>query len=360
MFEKMVPKYIRNLKPYEAGKPLEEVERELGLKRSIKMASNENPIGPSPKAVKAIASESKRVNYYPEGGCFYLHEKLVKKLSVKPAELTIGNGSNEMIELLLRTFLRPGDNIVVSQYAFLMYKIAACGMGVEVRVAKAKNLGHDLLAMLSLIDKKTGLVFIANPNNPTGTSVNKKQLRHFLDTAPKIPIVMDEAYFEYVEARDYPDTILMRKKHRNLVTLRTFSKVYGLAGLRVGYAVADKEIIGYLNRIRQPFNVNMLAQAGASAALGDSAHLKKTLLMNQRGKKQLYKGLADDDIEFFPTEANFILIKTGKGRKIFEKLMSKGVIVRPMDVYGLPECIRVTIGTNDENSRFLKTLHAVL
>ncbi len=357
---KSVPDYIRSLKPYEPGKPLDEVERELGIRRSVKMASNENPLGPSPKALAAVRKAAAKVNFYPEGGCFYLHEKLAKKLSIRPNELVIGNGSNEMIELLFRVLLRQGDNIVISQQAFLMYKIAALGMGVEVREAKSIGYGHDLNAMAKLINRRTKLLFIANPNNPTGTYLNKEQLTAFLTSIPKVPVVMDEAYYEYVEARDYPDTIAMRKKFSNIITLRTFSKAYGLAGLRIGYAVGNPELIDYLNRVRQPFNVNMLAQAGALAALGDVGHIKKSQKINQQGKKQLYRELAKRGIEFYPTEANFILVKVGKGRKVFNQLMAKGVVVRPMDVYGLPGCIRVTIGRKEDNKRFILELAKLL
>lgn len=357
---RLVPSYIKTIKPYEPGKPVEELERELGIRRSVKMASNENPLGPSPKAVKAIASAAKKVNYYPEGGCFYLHEKMVKKLGIKPNEIVFGNGSNEIIELLIRCLVRPGDNIVVSEHAFLVYRLITEGAGGKVIVAPALNYGHDLKAMAKKINAKTRICFIASPNNPTGSYCDKRSLVNFLNSIPKIPVVMDEAYNEYVEARDYPDTLELRKKFPNIVTLRTFSKIYGLAGLRIGYGIGNSELIGYLNRIRQPFNVNSVAQAAALAAIGDGDHIKKSLRLNAQGKKQLYKLLAENNLDFLPTEGNFILVKVGNGRRVYNDMLKLGVVIRPMDVYGLPKFIRVTIGREKHNNRFIKAILKVV
>jgi len=357
---KLVPDYIRGLKPYEPGKPVEEVERELGIRRSIKMASNENPLGPSPRAVKAMTRAAKKVNYYPAGDCYYLRKKMVKKLGIKSEELIFGNGSNEIIELMTRCFARPGDNIVISEHAFLVYLLAGRSLGAEVRMAPAKNYGHDLAAMAERVDKKTKLVFIANPNNPTGGYCDRRSLTKFLQKIKSIPVVSDEAYFEYVQAGDYPDTLKLRKQFGNLVTLRTFSKMYGLAGLRIGYGIGSAELMQYLNRMRQPFNVNMMAQEAAIAALSDKEYLKKSLRVNSQGKKMLFKMLADNNLEFLPTETNFILVKTGNGRKVFQKMLRLGVVVRPMDVYGLPEFIRVTIGKKEQNAKFISTLLKVL
>ena len=351
--KKLVPNYIRELKPYEPGKPVEEVERELGIRRSIKMASNENPLGPSPKAVKAMAKAAKKANYYPEGNCHYLRKKVVKKLGIKSEELIFGNGSNEIIELMTRCFVRPGDNIVISQYAFLVYTLVGKAVGAEVRVVPAKNYGHDLAAMADMVDKKTKLVFIANPNNPTGGYCDRRSLTTLLKKVKDIPVVSDEAYFEYAQAGDYPDTLKLRKQFNNLVVLRTFSKMYGLAGLRIGYGIGNAELVQYLNRMRQPFNVNMMAQEAAIAALADKEYLHKSLRLNNQGKKMLFKELADNNLEFLPTETNFILIKTGNGRKVFQKMLKLGVVVRPMDVYGLPEFIRVTIGKKEQNAKFM-------
>lgn len=357
---KLVPDYIRELKPYEPGKPVEEVERELGIRRSIKMASNENPLGVPPKAVQAMEQSAKKANFYPEGGCHYLRKKMVAKLKIKPEELIFGNGSNEIIELLTRCFARPGDKIVISEYAFLVYKLAGKAVGADVRVAPAKNYGHDLAAIADMIDKKTKLVFISNPNNPTGSYCDTRSLTRLLKKVTNIPVVLDEAYFEYVEARDYPDTLKLRKQFTNMVTLRTFSKMYGLAGLRIGYGVGDAKLVQYLNRMRQPFNVNMMAQNAAIAALADREFLKKSLKLNSDGKKFLFRELAENNLEFLPTETNFILIKTRKGRKVFQEMLKLGVVVRPMDVYGLPEFIRVTIGKKSDNVRFMSALLKVI
>jgi histidinol-phosphate aminotransferase len=353
---KLVPAYIRGLKPYEPGKPVEEVERELGIRRSIKMASNENPLGPSPRAIKAMGKTAKKVNFYPEGDCYYLRLKMLKKLGIKTEELIFGNGSNEIIELMVHCFVRPGDSIVVSEHSFLVYKLAGQSVGAEVRVAPAKNYGHDLEAMAELVDKKTKLVFIANPNNPTGSYCDRRSMNKFLRKVKDIPVVIDEAYCEYVKAGDYPDTLSMRRQCKNLVILRTFSKIYGLAGLRIGYGIGEAELVQYLNRMRQPFNVNMMAQDAAIAALSDREHVKKSVKQNGEGKKYLYRELAENDFEFLPTEANFILVKTGNGRKVFRKMLNLGVVVRPMDVYELPGFIRVTIGKKEQNVRFMKAL----
>ncbi len=362
-FERLVPEYIKTIKAYEPGMPVEEVERALGIKKCIKMASNENPLGPSPLATKAILDTAKKVHFYPESDCFYLREKALKAFGVKTEELLFGNGSNELIELLIRCLVRKGDNIVISQHAFVVYRLVAQGVGADVLEAKAKNLGHDLNAMAKLVNSKTKLIFIANPNNPTGTYCNKNSLVRFLEKVGNVPVVMDEAYYEYAGAKDYPQTMELRKEFPNLFILRTFSKVYGLAGLRVGYGIGDPSIVKYLNRLRQPFNVNMVAQNAALAALGDKEHIRKSLRVNREGKKFLYAQLAKHGIEYLPTEANFILLKVGKGREVFQAMIPRGVVVRPMDGYGLPEYIRVTVDSEANNRRFisalLKTLKAL-
>jgi len=359
-FSELVPEYIRSINPYEPGKPIEEVERELGISNSLKLASNENPLGPSPKAVRAMREVVGKVNYYPEGGSPYLLTAVAKRLKVKESELVFGTGSNEVIELLMRCLLRKGDNIVTSRHAFLVYRLIAQGIGASVREAKAIDYGHDLDAMAKLVNKKTKIIFIANPNNPTGTYVTETELVKFLKKVPKVPVVMDEAYYEYAEAKDYPDTIKLRKKFPNLIALRTFSKCFGLAGLRVGYGVGDGELINYLNRLRQPFNVNSMAQVGALAALGDAEFIKRSIKTNSDGKQQLYKAFDKVGIEYLKTEANFICVNVGHGREVFENLQKEGVIVRPMDVYGLPAFIRVTIGKKAQNLRFLTALKHVL
>ncbi|GMT42026.1 MAG: histidinol-phosphate aminotransferase [bacterium] len=359
-YKAIVPEYIRKLKAYEPGKPIEEVERELGIRRSIKMASNENPLGPPQKALTAMEKTAKKAHYYPAGDCFYLRRKIVKKLGIKSDELVFGNGTNEIIELLIRCLVRPGDNIIVSEHAFLVYNLIGQGAGAQIRTAPAKHYGHDLAAMAKMVNRKTKLVFIANPNNPTGTYCDSRSLCGFLKSVKDIPVVLDEAYYDYVDTRDYPQTLEMRKKFPNLVITRTFSKIYGLAGLRIGFGIGDAELMQYLNRLRQPFNVNMMAQEAAIAALSDREHLNKSRRMNRDGKKFLYKELAKNDVEFLPTEANFLLIKVGKGRKVFSGMLKLGVVVRPMDVYGLPEFIRVTIGKKEQNAKFISVLTKVL
>jgi histidinol-phosphate aminotransferase len=354
--EQLVPSYIKSLKPYEPGKPVEEVERELGIKKCVKMASNENPLGPSKRAIKAIKDTAKKVHFYPEGDCYYLRQKAVKSFGIKSEELIFGNGSNEIIELLMRCLLRVGDNIVASQYSFLVYKLVAQGLGATTLEAPAKNLGHDLDAMANLINVKTKLIFVANPNNPTGTYTNERDLRKFLDRSQGLPVIMDEAYCEYAEAKDYPQTTKMLKEYPNLFILRTFSKIFGLAGLRIGYGIGNPALVQYLNRLRQPFNVNLMAQYAALAALDDKAHIKNSLRVNRSGKKLLYAELSKNKFEYVPTEANFILIKVGRGRDVFADLLLEGIIVRPMDGYGLPEYIRVTIDAEKNNKKFIKAL----
>lgn len=354
--ESLVPQYIKTLKPYEPGKPVEEVERELGITKITKMASNENPLGPSPKAIKAIRDVSTKTHFYPEGDCFYLRQKAIKAFDVRSEELIFGNGSNEIIELLMRCLLRKGDNIVVSRHAFLVYKLVAQGLGAETLEAPDKKLGHDLSAMAKLINKKTKMVFIANPNNPTGTYCNTRALKKFLKASQGVPVIMDEAYYEFAEAKDYPQTTKLRKEFPNIFILRTFSKVYGLAGLRVGYGIGDPALVQYLNRLRQPFNVNLVAQHAALAALDDKEHLKRSLKVNREGKKFLYAQLKKCGIEFQPTEANFMLVKVGNGREVFNAMLRLGIVVRPMDVYGLPEYIRVTVDVEKNNLKFIRAL----
>ena len=360
-FQNLVPPCIQSLLPYEPGKPLEEVERELGIRNCVKMASNENPLGPSPKAKKAIAAAINKIHFYPEGDAFYLRKRMVKALRVYSEELIFGNGSNELIELLIRCFVQRGDNVVVSRHAFVIYKLITQGAGGETLEAPATaHYGHDLDAMARLVNDRTKLVFIVNPNNPTGTYNTEKELCAFLEKVRHIPVVMDEAYFEYAAAKDYPQTMALRKKYPNIVILRTFSKAYGLAGLRIGYGIGDAELVQYLNRLRQPFNTNLPAQAAALAALDDKAHVSKSRTLNAAGLKFLYKELDRRKIPFLPSQANFILIKTGNGRTVFQKLLREGVVVRPMDVYALPDHIRVTIDTGRNNRRFLKALDKVL
>lgn len=355
-----VPENISTLVPYPPGKPIEELERELGITGSIKLASNENPLGPSPKALEAVRGALKALNRYPDGSGYYLREKLSERLGVPGDALVLANGSNEVIELMVRAFLRPGDEVVMADPSFAVYPIVTKAAGARSLTVPLTDLRHDLGAMAEAITDKTRIVFIANPNNPTGTIVTNRELRDFLRRVPDdVVVCLDEAYYEYVRSTSYPDGLSYVKEGWPVVVLRTFSKIYGLAGLRVGYGVAHPEIAGYLNRVRQPFNVNSLAQAAALAALDDEAHLKKSIENNTSGLEHLTRELKGLGYECVPTEANFFMIKVGDGRGVYDALLGRGVIVRPMASYGLDEYIRVTVGTPEENRRFLDALSAV-
>ena len=358
--KKLVSEEIEALVPYPPGKPIEEVERELGIKGSIKLASNENPLGPSPKAVDAVTNALKNLNRYPDGGCYYLKEKLASRLGVKPENIIIGNGSNEIIELVVRTFLRPGEEAVMGNPSFAVYPLVVPAAGGKAVLVPLKNLTHDLDAMADAITEKTKIVFIANPNNPTGTMNTKAQLDKFIGRLPDdIILVLDEAYYEFVTSKDFPNSFEYLKEGKNVVILRTFSKIYGLAGLRVGYGIAPERLNFYMNKVRQPFNVNSLAQIAAMAALDDEEHLKRSQKNNADGLKFLYGEIKAMGFEYVPTHANFFLIKVGKGKEVYDALLKQGVIVRPMASYGLGEYIRVTVGTPEENKRFVEAIKKV-
>jgi histidinol-phosphate aminotransferase len=358
--KKLVSDEIEALVPYPPGKPMEELERELGIKNSIKLASNENPLGPSPKAVKAITDALKNLNRYPDGGCFYLKERLAKKIGVKPDNLIIGNGSNEIIELVIRTFLRPGEDVVMGSPSFAVYPLAVPAAGGKAIQVSLKNLTHDLDAMADAVTERTKIIFIANPNNPTGTIVTKKQLDKFCERLPSdVVLVLDEAYYEFVTDSEFPSSLDYLKKGANVVILRTFSKIYGLAGLRIGYGIASEALNRYMNKVRQPFNVNSLAQIAAMAALDDEEHLKKSQKNNIDGLDFLFNEVKAMGFECVPTQANFFLMKVGKGKEIYDALLRQGVIVRPMGSYGLDEYIRVTVGLPEENKRFVETLKKI-
>lgn len=353
---------IDELVPYPPGKPIEELERELGISGSIKLASNENALGPSPKAVEAIRKAAEGLHRYPDGSCYYLRERMSEFVGVDPDMLTFGNGSNEIIELLIRAFLAPGDEAVMAEPSFAVYPIVvkAAG-GVARKVPLTSGFRHDLEAMAGEITDRTRIVFIANPNNPTGTIVTEDEFEAFLDVVPdEVIVCVDEAYCEFVRDPHYPETLrYVKEVDKPILLLRTFSKVYGLAGLRVGYGVAGRKLTDYLNRVRQPFNVNTLAQTAALACLDDSDHLEKTLRNNNEGLDYLYKEVERLGYEYVPTEANFFMIKVGDGAGVYDSLLKKGVIVRPMASYGMDEYIRVTVGTPGENERFIKTLAEV-
>jgi histidinol-phosphate aminotransferase len=353
---------IERLIPYVPGKPVEELEREMGIKNAVKLASNENPLGPSPKGIAMMKRYIKQLHRYPEGGCYYLSEKLSKNLGVKPENILFGNGSNEVLEIIGRTFYEHGDEIVFSQYAFIVYKLVAQALGAVYHEVPANNLGHDLYNMLNYIHPKTKIVYLANPNNPTGTMFTKKEFRDFMDKVPQTTlVVLDEAYSEYVDDKDYPDGLTFLKKYKNLIIVRTFSKIYGLAGLRIGYAVGDEKLISYMNRVREPFNVNTLAQFAALGALDDKEHIEKTKKITQEGFKYLYEELDKIGIEYIKSYGNFILIKTPmKGVDFYNLLLKEGVIVRPVAGYGLIDFVRVTVGTQTENKKFIIATKKVL
>ncbi len=354
----MLPrKSILNIKPYQPGKPIEEVKRELGLKDVIKMASNENPFGPSPRAVTAIKKYLADINRYPEGGCFYLRQALAKKLKVKPEQFVFGNGSDELIILALRAFVNEGDEVVVALPTFLIYEIAAAIQGARIKKVPTRYFKYDLNAMRAAITKNTKLVFIANPDNPNSTYVTRYELEKFLKGLPgETLIFIDEAYFDYVEEKDYPNGLDYISKN-NVIVTRSFSKSYGLAGLRVGYAVSSPGIARYMESVREPFNVNSIAQVGALAALKDKKFLSKTKKMTQQGKRFFYSELKKLGLRYVPSVTNFVLFEVGKDAgQICRKLLKKGVIVRNMKAWGLDTFIRVTVGREKENKRFIKEL----
>ncbi len=353
---------LKGLPVYQPGRPIEEVARELGMPAEdiIKLASNENPLGPSRKAVAAMRQALAGVNLYPDGNAFYLKQKLAEKLGVSPAHLVLGNGSNELIEFIGHALLSPEAEVVVSQYCFAVYPIVTALFGAKLVVVPAKSYGHDLEAMLAAVTPQTRVVFVANPNNPTGTRASAEALLRFVQAVPPhVTIALDEAYIEFLEQRlDLLPEI--RNGRANLLLMRTFSKIYGLAGLRLGYGIGHPELIAELEKIRQPFNINSLAQAGALAALDDQAHAEKTRRVNARGLKFYARAFKKLGLEFVPSSANFILVRVGEGQRVFEELQRLGVIVRPMGGYLLPEWVRISIGTARENARCLEALKAVL
>jgi histidinol-phosphate aminotransferase len=352
-----VPEYIRTLIPYAPGKPIEEVEREIGIANSIKLASNENPLGPSPLALEAMRQKLAQLHLYPDGDCFYLKSALAAKLDVTSDNLILGNGSNEIIELAIRTFMRPGEEAVMARQAFVVYKLVVQAAGGISREVPLRDFTHDLEAIEQAISARTRIVFLANPNNPTGTIYRKARWEAFLkQVPPDVLIILDEAYFEYVEAADYPDSLDYHQQGKTLLTLRTFSKLYGLAGLRIGYGIANEDVISLMHRVRQPFNVNAPAQWAALAALNDSEHVRRSLDNNREGLEYLTAEFARLGIEYVPSHANFILLRVGKGEDVFNRLLAQGIIVRPMAGYQFPEYLRVTIGIMDENRKFIDGL----
>lgn len=349
---------VQQLIPYKPGKPIEELERELGLDRIIKLASNENPLGPGKKALEAIQSALPQLALYPDGSGYNLKKTLSRKFAVDARQITLGNGSNEILELIARAFLTPELDVIFSQHAFAVYPIVTQAVGATAVVVPALNYGHDLAGMLQKVTEKTRVVFIANPNNPTGTWLSQTELQRFIDALPETCLcVLDEAYFEFVGNRNQVNSISWLEKYPNLIITRTFSKAYGLAGLRVGYSFSSPEIADILNRVRQPFNNNMLALVAAEAALEDSEHLLKTLKVNEQGMLQLTEGFKNLGLSWIPSAGNFVSVDLNEpAEPIYEALLRKGVIVRPVANYEMPHHLRVSIGTSEENQLFLQAL----
>ncbi len=360
----LVRQNILSVKQYTPGKPIEEVKRELGLKEVIKLASNENCLGASPKALAAIRGALKEINRYPDSLSFYLRKKISKSLGIGEPNIIFGNGSDEVIGIAIRTFVGRGDEVIIAQPTFLMYEIfCKLADATIVSVPLDKDLRYDLRAMKEAITDKTKMVFIANPDNPTGTYVSKRELDLFFEGLPKNVIVfIDEAYFEFADSayRDYPNGIDYLGRP-GVIVGRSFSKAYGLAGVRIGYGLSGVETIGYMERSREPFNVNLLAQAGAAAAIDDKAFLRKTLAHVKREKEFLYSGFRRIGLKFVRSATNFVMVDVERdGKRVFEALLKKGVIVRDMKAWGLDRYIRVTIGTRAENTEFLEALESVL
>jgi histidinol-phosphate aminotransferase len=356
-----VPEYIRSLIPYEPGKPIEEVEREYGISGSVKLASNENPLGPSPRALAVLRERLPELHLYPDGDCFYLKRALAQKLGVQPDRLIFGNGSNEIIELAARTFMRPGDEAVMAEQAFVVYELIVQAVGGKRKTVPLKNFTHDLAAIADAVTPQTRLVFLANPNNPTGTIYRRHDWQAFLERiSPDVLVIVDEAYFEYVEEADYPNSLDYHARHPAILTLRTFSKLYGLAGLRIGYGIGAKSVIALMQRVRQPFNVNAPAQWAALAALDDTEHVQRSLGVNQQGVKYLQTEFARLGLSYIPSQANFILVRVGNGPEVFQRLLQQGVIVRPMVGYKFPEHVRVTVGTMAQNQKLIGALERLI
>ena len=357
-----MPFYIEGLIPYPPGKPLEELEREYGIKDSIKLASNENPLGPSPKAVAAITAHLASLHRYPDGSGYYLLQRLAEKLHLAPDQIVLGNGSNEIIELLIRTYLQPGDEVISPFPSFLMYDLLIRAAGCHDKVVSLKDLRVDLEAMADQINSNTRMIFINNPNNPTGTIISRDDLERFLNRVPPdVIVVVDEAYIEFVQERNCALGLDYIDSDKTVVVLRTFSKAYGLAGLRIGYGVMPEEMVSFVNRVRQPFNTNALAQVAALAALDDDAFFEKTLRIIHSGLKYLYRELDRLRVGYYPTQTNFLLIDVDRDAKsVYEEMLRQGVIVRAMTAYGYPTHIRVTVGLPEENERFITSLGKVL
>ncbi len=366
-FKKMAVPGVQKLNPYIPGKPISELERELGVENIIKLASNENPLGPSPKAMKAIKSEMDELALYPDGNGFALKKALAKKHGIEMDCITLGNGSNDVLVLLAEAFLTPSHNAIYSQYSFAVYPIAIQAVGAVHQMIDATSweaempLGCDLPAMKDAINDSTRLIFIANPNNPTGSFIGEEQLYQFIQQVPKdVIVVLDEAYLEYAPEDQRVDGSLWLNEFKNLVITRTFSKAYGLAGFRVGYALSNPDIANIINRIRQPFNVNSLALAAAEAAINDDEFLMKSMQVNATGMAMLEAQCKALNLRYVPSKGNFLLVDFGQdAMPIYQKMLELGVITRPVANYGLPDCLRITIGSESEMQRMVAVMEQV-
>ncbi|AXF08804.1 histidinol-phosphate transaminase [Paraburkholderia graminis] len=361
------PSYVRAIAPYIAGKPISEVAREFGLDEAkiVKLASNENPLGMPESAQRAMAQAASELGRYPDANAFELKTALSERYGVPSDWITLGNGSNDILEIAAHAFVEKGQAIIYAQYSFAVYALATQGLGARAIVVPAVKYGHDLDAMLAAITDDTRLIFVANPNNPTGTFIEGPKLEAFLDKVPRhVAVVLDEAYTEYLPAEKRYDSIEWVRRYPNLLVSRTFSKAFGLAGLRVGFAIAQPELTDLLNRLRQPFNVNTLAQAAAIAALNDQAFLEKTAALNAQGYRRLTEAFEKLGLEYVPSDGNFVLVRVGNddaaGNRVNLELLKQGVIVRPVGNYGLPQWLRVTIGLPQENEAFIAALEKTL
>ncbi len=357
----IVAPYIESLSPYVPGKPIEEVAREFGIPDCVKLASNENPLGASPLALAAVRDTLAHGHLYPDGSCFALKRKLATLHGVEPEEVVVGAGTNEILTLLVRTFLAEGEEAVLSENTFLVYRLAVQSCGRRATSVPMRDHRYDLEAMAGAIGPRTKLVFVANPDNPNGTYVTAAELDRFLDRVPAhVLVVLDEAYFEFVDEADYPDGARLLRRRPRLVVLRTFSKIHGLAGLRVGYALCERDVANYLDRVRDPFNVSSVAQTAAVAALEDQAHVEATRAVVREGRALLMRELPGLGFRVVPSVANFVLADVGgSGEALFQALLRHGVIVRPMAAYGMPEAVRISIGTPAENERLLRALEKI-
>lgn len=358
---RLVHPAVLDLKPYQPGKPISECQREFGIGHFIKLASNENPLGTSKHVTERLIAELSHHAYYPDGSAYDLKVALSQHLAVNMDQLILGNGSEDVLKMILQTFVWGDFELLLPQYAFIAHKILAKGLGLTVKEVPSPDFTTDLTGLLHAVTPKTRMIILANPNNPTGTYVTEHALRSFLDQLPKeVIVVCDEAYYEYMDDKAYPQTLFLLARYPNLVITRTFSKAYGLAGLRLGYGIADPSMIELVNRLRQPFNVNHLAQLAGKFALEDQIFVQKTLAVNAQGKKQYYEGLPRLGLQYIPSGANFIMVKKPQGKDLFQALLQKGVIIRPLDPYQLTDYVRISIGTPEENQACLEALEQVV